>query len=76
MHCRHGWHANALALTAAGLIGCTDAVAPIGQTALLAKPGTDSPKCDADNGGLTLPTGFCAVVVARDLGRPAYGRQA
>jgi len=25
-------------------------------------------KCDADNGGLTLPAGFCAVVVARDVG--------
>ena len=72
MHCRHGWHASALALTAAGLIGCTDSVAPIGQTALLAKPGTNSARCDADNGGLTLPTGFCAVVVARDLGRARH----
>ncbi|MGQ0639656.1 MAG: PQQ-dependent sugar dehydrogenase [Gemmatimonadaceae bacterium] len=25
-------------------------------------------KCDADNGGLTLPPGFCAVVVAKDVG--------
>src|SRR5262245_26107810 len=24
--------------------------------------------CDADNGGLTLPAGFCALVVATDLG--------
>jgi glucose/arabinose dehydrogenase len=27
-----------------------------------------APACDADNGGLTLPPGFCAVVVADDLG--------
>ena len=26
------------------------------------------PVCDADNGGLRLPEGFCAVVVARNLG--------
>src|SRR5262249_9219606 len=24
--------------------------------------------CDADNGGLVLPKGFCAIVVARDVG--------
>jgi glucose/arabinose dehydrogenase len=29
-------------------------------------------RCDADNGGLTLPNGFCAVVVARDLGRARH----
>ena len=39
---------------------------------LLAKPGTNSDRCDPDNGGLTLPTGFCAVVVARDLGRARH----
>lgn len=27
-----------------------------------------APACDADNGGLTLPAGFCAKVVATDLG--------
>jgi len=26
------------------------------------------PKCDADNGGLTLPSGFCALVVADGVG--------
>ena len=32
--------------------------------------------CDADNGGITLPPGFCAVVVADlvDAGRPALAR--
>lgn len=28
----------------------------------------DGPPCAADDGGLTLPSGFCAAVVARDLG--------
>jgi glucose/arabinose dehydrogenase len=28
--------------------------------------------CDADNGGLTLPPGFCAVVVARDVGKARH----
>ena len=27
-----------------------------------------TPACDADNGGLTLPAGFCAKVIADDLG--------
>ena len=31
-------------------------------------PNDTDPPCDADNGGLTLPAGFCAVVVAKDLG--------
>ena len=33
-------------------------------------------QCDADNGGITLPPGFCAVVVANlvDAGRPALAR--
>jgi glucose/arabinose dehydrogenase len=33
-------------------------------------------KCDADNGGITLPAGFCAVVVADliDNGKPAPAR--
>src|SRR4051812_46879818 len=28
-----------------------------------------TPACDPDNGGITLPAGFCALVVADDLGR-------
>src|SRR4029077_3390278 len=28
----------------------------------------DAPKCDPDNGGLTLPAGFCALVVADNIG--------
>lgn len=29
---------------------------------------TSNVKCNADNGGLTLPPGFCAIVVAKDVG--------
>ena len=28
--------------------------------------------CDSDNGGLTLPTGFCALVVAENVGRARH----
>jgi len=33
---------------------------------------TTSIVCDADNGGLELPSGFCAVVVAKDVGRARH----
>ena len=29
---------------------------------------TQQPACDSDNGGITLPDGFCAAVVADGLG--------
>ena len=29
----------------------------------------ENPLCDPDNGGIVLPDGFCALVVADDLGR-------
>jgi glucose/arabinose dehydrogenase len=46
-------------LTAAGIaIGAAAVLS--GRAAAIA--------CDADNGGITLPAGFCAVVVADDLG--------
>jgi glucose/arabinose dehydrogenase len=34
--------------------------------------GASAPACDADNGGLTLPQGFCAAVVATDVGRARH----
>jgi glucose/arabinose dehydrogenase len=34
----------------------------------LALTASEAPKCDADNGGLTLPAGFCAFAVADNLG--------
>ena len=64
--------ATGMALTA--LIGCDDSTvapdpAPLAADAL--DRGGDrarAAKCDADNGGLVLPPGFCAVVVAKDVG--------
>jgi glucose/arabinose dehydrogenase len=55
-------------------IACDDnSVAPDAQAArpdALDRADNPSTKvtCDADNGGLTLPPGFCAIVVAKDLG--------
>src|SRR5262245_65770315 len=31
-----------------------------------------TPACDPDNGGITLPTGFCAAVVADNLGEARH----
>src|SRR5439155_11521091 len=31
-----------------------------------------APACDPGNGGITLPPGFCAAVVATDLGRARH----
>jgi glucose/arabinose dehydrogenase len=50
--------ASVLALTAAGFA---------------AAPASAAPACDADNGGLKLPQGFCAMAVADGLG---YARHA
>ncbi len=56
-------------------LGRACAVAALAASAgpmLLAQPKPALPTCDADNGGLTLPAGFCAQVVADNLG---IGRQ-
>src|SRR3954469_20636533 len=45
------------------------AAASIGVVALmLPVNGQSKIACDADNGGITLPQGFCALVVANDVG--------
>ena len=36
------------------------------------RPSVSSPACDPDNGGLTLPPGFCALVVADQVGSPRH----
>src|SRR2546430_9160953 len=36
------------------------------------RPSAVSPTCDPDNGGITLPAGFCAVVVADQVGAPRH----
>jgi glucose/arabinose dehydrogenase len=46
--------------------------APENGNALLPQAGIEAVDCDPDNGGLILPPGFCAVVVAKDLGRARH----
>ncbi|MFB6368701.1 MAG: sorbosone dehydrogenase, partial [Gemmatimonadota bacterium] len=35
-------------------------------------PGAELPACDPDDGGLSLPDGFCATVVAEDVGEARH----
>src|SRR5207253_7637951 len=37
-----------------------------------AQPTTTKPTCAADNGGITLPAGFCATVFADDIGHARH----
>jgi len=60
--------------------GCADSpTAPVSgdlSPAIAANRVSDRVQCDADNGGITLPAGFCAVVVADVVidGKPAAAR--
>jgi glucose/arabinose dehydrogenase len=38
----------------------------------ITRPVAALPACDPDNGGITLPQGFCAAVVATDVGRARH----
>jgi len=49
--------------------GAADRPAPPGGAAAVSE---DLPTCDPDDGGLVLPGGFCALVVAEDLGNPRH----
>src|SRR2546425_5801408 len=49
-----------------GLAAC------LGAALLTAGRPDHSPACDSDNGGITLPAGFCAVVVADQVGAPRH----
>ena len=67
------------ALTAAGLSGltiaCTDATSPTSppaDRANAARATASSIECDPDNAGLTLPSGFCALAVAKNVGRARH----
>jgi glucose/arabinose dehydrogenase len=53
-----------LATSALALPGCTDEATPPAMGAQTA--------CAPDNGGITLPEGFCAVVVADSVGRARH----
>jgi len=58
----------------ATLGACVDpGAAPVARTATersLDRGPSDLVACDPQNGGLTLPAGFCAVVVVKDVGFP------
>src|SRR5215204_6761198 len=69
--------AFATALVTGLTISCTDATgpsrAPGAGTSSDRRPGAAGAiQCDPDNGGLTLPGGFCALVVAKDVGRARH----
>src|SRR5439155_1233452 len=51
-----------------GMSWKTIAVVAFATLSLSAYPSDRLPPCDSDNGGLTLPAGFCAVVVADQVG--------
>ncbi|MFW5947359.1 MAG: PQQ-dependent sugar dehydrogenase [Gemmatimonadota bacterium] len=63
MGARHGAICAAL-LAGAALGGCDSDMARAGDAGSLV--------CDPDNGGLVLPEGFCAVVVADGIGAPRH----
>src|SRR5690348_2110286 len=50
----------------------TFAVVALAGLSLSAYPPTRLPACDSDNGGITLPAGFCAVVVADQVSGPRH----
>lgn len=65
-----GW-----ALTTLGAVGLAMALAPSRTIDGLASPAaaaTPAPGCDADNGGLALPPGFCATIFADGLGHARH----
>lgn len=69
--------ALAASVIASLTIGCTDATAPSGAAAAASdRNGTgaasQSIQCDADNAGLTLPSGFCALAVVKNVGRARH----
>jgi glucose/arabinose dehydrogenase len=56
-------------------ISCTDSTGPTPVTSVdqARVAGTETTiQCDADNGGLTLASGFCALVVAKNVGRARH----
>jgi len=50
----------------------TIAVVAFATLSLSASPADRLPACSTDNGGLTLPPGFCAVVVTDNVGAPRH----
>jgi glucose/arabinose dehydrogenase len=67
--------ASAALLVAAALLACADDASVTAPEPEF-RQASARVECDADNAGITLPPGFCAVVVADliDAGRPALAR--
>src|SRR5688572_3146963 len=76
MHTTSCWHSRARALaslaTCITIAACADRVAGPeavdGNTEVSLRRSAGRAECDAGNGGITLPPGFCAVVVADQVG--------
>lgn len=63
---RRAWRVPVLAAASClPLVGC----AAVSDEAV---PDSSDVRCDAEDGGLTLPAGFCALVFADDLGSPRH----
>src|SRR5215470_15506943 len=62
---RHGAHMKRV-ISIAVAAACAAFAAGVGVG------GAGAPACDADNGGITLPQGFCAAVVADNVGRARH----
>ena len=52
--------------------GCVKSESPGGDSTSSATSTTSSAACATDNGGITLPVGFCATVFADSLGHPRH----
>src|SRR5687767_12860425 len=76
VHISHPPFTRATVVVAWMLAACADSDTSITAPDPEFRRSTSSVECDADNGGITLPPGFCAVVVADlvDAGRPALAR--
>ncbi len=62
-----------LLIIALAATACADSAAgPDPNAGILLAKSSESSLCDADNGGLTLPPGFCAVVVVKGVGRARH----
>ena len=80
MHAMWRWHAPARALgalaTCITIVACADrATGPEAlddSTEVSLRRSTTRVECDPNNGGITLPSGFCAVVVADQVGRARH----
>lgn len=54
-----------------GVAACAPAASTAGESSRLLLS-TVAVECDPDNGGITVPEGFCAVVVAEELGEARH----